>query len=115
MDVLVKFYSSNYETYKSHYKQAAKLALAMDNIFIEDDKIRYELIYIPGDTIQKQRHGSTEHSRTMRVYVNKRIRYEVNFTPCARISNVNIGQLNTAKKCVALDAFHCRRNGYTQR
>lgn len=80
MDVLVKFYSSNYETYKSHYKQAAKLALAMDNIFIEDDKIRYELIYILGDTIQKQRHSSTEHSRTMRVYVNKRIRYVIGVT-----------------------------------
>mgnify|MGYP004446691869 CR=1 FL=1 len=86
MDILVKMYSSNWETYKKHYKKAAILALAKDGYKVSASDIRHELIEIPGDTVQKQRHGSTEHSRTMRVYVDGRIKYVIG------LSNTNFDE-----------------------
>lgn len=53
MDILVKMYSCNWETYKKHYKKATVLAFAQDGIKIDRNDIRYELIEILGDTIQK--------------------------------------------------------------
>ncbi len=77
MDILVKMYSSNWNTYKKHFIKATILAFKKDGIDVDKKDINYKLIYIPGDTIQKQRNGSTEHSRTMRVYADGVIKYVI--------------------------------------
>lgn len=107
MDILVKMYSSNWETYKKYYKKATVLAFAQDGIEISKNDIRHELIEIPGDTIQKQRHGSTKHSRTMRVYHNGVIRYVIglsntNYDEDKRIEAENTG----AKYKYGVHNFH---------
>lgn len=86
MDILVKMYSSNWETYKNFYKRAVKMAFLKDNINVSFKDIHSELIEIPGNTIQKQRHGNTPHSRTLRVYSDGQIKYVIG------ISNTNFDE-----------------------
>lgn len=83
MKIVAKIFSSNWETYKKFYKKAVKLAYKEVGIEISAQDIDFELDVIPGDTIQKQRHGSTRHSRTIRVYEDGVVRFVI------AVSNTN--------------------------
>jgi len=80
MEILAKIYSSNWLTYQKFYKKAIILAFAKDGIDVSQCEFHYELIHIEGNTIQKQRHGSTPHSRTIRVYADGQIAYVIGVT-----------------------------------
>ena len=86
MDIEVKIYSCNWLTYRKVYKRAVALAFAKDGIAVNKADIRHTLVRIPGATIQQQRHASTEHSRTLRVYVDGTVRYVI------ALSNTNFDE-----------------------
>ena len=83
MKIVAKIFSSNWETYRKFYKRAVKLAYKEVGITIRSQDIDYELEVIAGDTIQKQRHGNTKHSRTIRVYEDDVVRFVI------AVSNTN--------------------------
>ena len=97
MKIVAKIFSSNWETYKKFYKRAVKLAYKEVGIDISAQNIDYELDVIPGDTIQKQRHGSTRHSRTIRVYEDGVVRFVI------AVSNTNYDE---DKRIESEDARH---------
>lgn len=83
MKIVAKIFSSNWETYKKFYKRAVILAYKDVGIKISAQDIDSELEVIPGDTIQRQRHCSTRHSRTIRVYEDGVVRFVI------AVSNTN--------------------------
>lgn len=68
-------FTSNWETYKSFYKDAIILAYSKDGENVLAEHIGLKLIKLPGETIQSQRAPSSEHSRTICVYENDVIKY----------------------------------------
>lgn len=68
-------FTSNWETYKSFYKDAIILAYSKNGENVLAEHIGLKLIKLPGDTIQSQRAPSSEHSRTICVYENDVIKY----------------------------------------
>ena len=55
MEIVVKIFNCNYETYKKYYKDAIKRAFKKDGIDINPEDIRVVIDDLPGDTIQAQR------------------------------------------------------------
>lgn len=107
MKIVAKIFSSNWETYKQFYKRAVKLAYKDVGITISTQDIDYELEVIPGDTIQKQRHGSTKHSRTIRVYEDGVVRFVIGITNTNYDEDKRIEAENTSAKYVyGVPNFH---------
>ncbi len=75
MGIKAKLFSSNWETYQKVYKDAIKRAYSKDGIKIAVDKIKVELEYMKGETIQAQRAPSSKHSRTISVYDGEELKY----------------------------------------
>lgn len=98
MKIIAKIFSSNWETYKKFYKRAVKLAYKEVGISISAQDVDYELEYIPGNTIQKQRHGSTKHSRTIRVYEDGVVRFVIGITNTNYDEDKRIEAENTGAK-----------------
>ena len=80
MEIVVKIFNCNYETYKGFYKDAVNRAFKMDNIDINVDDIKVVIDELPGDTIQSQRAPSGRHSRTITVLVDNIPTYIIGFS-----------------------------------
>lgn len=79
MNITVKIYSCNYETYSKVYRDAVKRAYAKDNVYIDVNAIKVEVIQLDGDTIQAQR-SQTVHTRTISVFENEKLKYIIGFS-----------------------------------
>ncbi len=77
MDVLVKIFECNWQTYKKVYVDVVERALKADGIEVKDVKIAVELIKLDGDTIQSQRRPNGPHARKIDIYIDGRLKYIV--------------------------------------
>lgn len=80
MNIEVKIFSCNWETYKKVYIDAITRAYKSEEIEIVTDNIKVTLIKLDGNTIQSQRRPSGEHSRTILVYDNNILKYIIGFS-----------------------------------
>lgn len=77
MDILVKIFECNWQTYKKVYKDIVVRALKADNKQTDDINISVELIKLDGNTIQSQRRPNGPHTRKIDIYVDGRLKYIV--------------------------------------
>lgn len=75
MDILVKIFECNWQTYKKYYKDIVARAFKADNKQLRVTNISVELIKLEGDTIQSQRRPSGPHTRKIDIYINGRLTY----------------------------------------
>ena len=80
MEIIARIFNCNYETYKLIYKDAIKKAFLKDNIVINENEIKIEIDYLPGDSIQAQRAPTGRHSRTITVVVDGITKYIIGFS-----------------------------------
>ena len=80
MEIIVKIFNCNYETYKLFYKDAIKKAFLKDKINIDENDIKVQIDNLPGDTIQAQRAPSGRHSRTITVITDGVPKYIIGFS-----------------------------------
>lgn len=79
MDIKVKMFSCNFETYKRVYKDAVQRAYKKDGIDINSDNINLEIIKLDGYNVQSQR-SQKIHSRSISVYENSKLKYIIGFS-----------------------------------
>src|SRR5574344_2969857 len=79
MNIVVKMYSANQETYKKYYKDAVKRAYKKQKIDIDENNIKLEIDNLDGDTIQSQR-SVEKHTRTISVYEDNNLRFIIGFS-----------------------------------
>lgn len=85
MEVVVKIFNANIETYKNIYIDAVIRSYKKDGIEISQDQIKLEIVEIPGDTIHSQRSNEL-HSRTITVVEDGNIKYIIG------VSNTNFDE-----------------------
>lgn len=83
MEIEARMFSCNKETYKQFYKKAIVMAYQKDHININENDIKPNWVELAGDSIQAQRAPNGNHSRTISVFENGKIKYIIG------ISNTN--------------------------
>lgn len=85
MEVVVKIFNANIETYKKIYIDAVMRAYKKDGMIINQSQIKLETVEIPGETIHSQR-SNEMHSRTITIVEDGRIKYIIG------VSNTNFDE-----------------------
>lgn len=81
--IVARVFSANVETYKKIYIKVVKEAFKQDNIEVDENDIQLEVVDLSEEgrkTIQKQRHVTTPHNRSISILLNGKLKYIVGIT-----------------------------------